>query len=176
MPSMAFGTRNLNYWGPGPFGSFPKAPRSFRVHTCALKELQYHNSGVYVYTIKLHGTFGFMPSGLVEEPLHASFRRLGLRTLRIRSSLTSRIRRPKIEGIHPAGPRGSKYPVFQASSSKSHTLNGVWDQSLCILAYWVLGPYLEPLGTQSQDCDSSSRNSEYVILRYLGRRQASGLK
>ena len=26
-------------------------------------------------------------------------------------------------------PRGSKYPIFQVSGSKNHTLNGFWDQS-----------------------------------------------
>ena len=34
-------------------------------------------------------------------------------------------------------PRGSKYPIFKDSGSKSHTLNGFWDQSI---KYWVLGP------------------------------------
>ena len=36
----------------------PKAQCSFIVHTWALKGLPYHNSGVYVYTVKLHGAFG----------------------------------------------------------------------------------------------------------------------
>ena len=36
----------------------PKAPCSFLAHTWAVKRLAYHNIGVYVYTIKLHGVFG----------------------------------------------------------------------------------------------------------------------
>ena len=40
---------------------FTKAPCSCMVHTWALKGLPYHNFGVYVYTIKLHGAFGIMP-------------------------------------------------------------------------------------------------------------------
>ena len=38
--------------------SLPKAPCSFIVHTWALKGLPYHNFGVQVYTVKLHGAFG----------------------------------------------------------------------------------------------------------------------
>ena len=40
---------------PGFRGSYPKAPCIFIVDTWALKGLPYHNFGVYVYTIKLHG-------------------------------------------------------------------------------------------------------------------------
>ena len=39
--------------------SFPKAPCSVIVNTWALKGLAYHNLGGNVYTIKLHGAFGF---------------------------------------------------------------------------------------------------------------------
>ena len=35
----------------------PKAPCSFIVDTWALKALPYHDFGVYVYTITLHGAF-----------------------------------------------------------------------------------------------------------------------
>ena len=36
-----------------------KAPCSCIVHACALKGLPYHYVGVYVYTKRLHGTFGY---------------------------------------------------------------------------------------------------------------------
>ena len=29
---------------------------------------------------------------------------------------------------HSLYPRGSKYPIFEVSGSKNHTLNGIWDQ------------------------------------------------
>ena len=35
-------------------------------------------------------------------------------------------------------PRGSKYPLFQDSGSKCHTLNGFWDQSPYMLGTWTL--------------------------------------
>ena len=41
-----------------PVAAIPKASCSFIVDTWALKGLPYHNFGVYVYTIKLHGAFG----------------------------------------------------------------------------------------------------------------------
>ena len=37
----------------------PKAPCSFMVDTWALTGLPYHDFGVYVYAMKLHGAFGF---------------------------------------------------------------------------------------------------------------------
>ena len=38
--------------------SVPMAPCNFTGDTWALKDLPYHDFGVYVYTIKLHGAFG----------------------------------------------------------------------------------------------------------------------
>ena len=35
-------------------------------------------------------------------------------------------------------PRGSKYPIFEVSGSKNHTLNGVWDQRPQILGTLTL--------------------------------------
>ena len=35
-------------------------------------------------------------------------------------------------------PRRSKYPIFEVSGSKSHTLNGIWDQRPSILGTWTL--------------------------------------
>ena len=35
-------------------------------------------------------------------------------------------------------PRGSKYPIFEDSGSKNHTLNGFWDQSPSITSIWTL--------------------------------------
>ena len=34
-------------------------------------------------------------------------------------------------------PRGSTYPTSEVSGSKSHTLNGIWDQRP--IKFWVLG-------------------------------------
>ena len=35
-------------------------------------------------------------------------------------------------------PRGSKYPIFEVSDPKNHTLNGIWGQSPEILGTWTL--------------------------------------
>ena len=37
-----------------------KAPCSFKVDTCFLKGLPHYDLAVYVYTVKLHGTFGYI--------------------------------------------------------------------------------------------------------------------
>ena len=46
---------------PGKRGSYPKGAHVLRgmVCTLALKGLPYHNVGVYVYAIQLHGAFGY---------------------------------------------------------------------------------------------------------------------
>ena len=35
-------------------------------------------------------------------------------------------------------PRGSKYPMFEASGPKYHTLDGIWDKRPSILGTWTL--------------------------------------
>ena len=35
-------------------------------------------------------------------------------------------------------PRGSKYPMFEASGSKNHTVNGFGDQGPYVLGTWPL--------------------------------------
>ena len=37
-------------------------------------------------------------------------------------------------------PRGSKYPIYEDSGPKNHTLNGIWDQES------LNDGYLDPLG------------------------------
>ena len=45
-------------------------------------------------------------------------------------------------------PRGSKYPIFEASGSKYHTIYGIWALKPQILGSWTLweccGPYFGP--------------------------------
>ena len=52
-------SRNLQHTCTDPEACFPKAPCSAIVDTWAFKRLPYHHLGVYVYTIELHGAFGF---------------------------------------------------------------------------------------------------------------------
>ena len=65
-------------------------------------------------------------------------------------------------------PRGSKYPKFEVSGPKRHTLNGVWDQSP---ECWVHGPsgLLSLDGLVSQDALAGSvpRPPNVPLLRAL---------
>ena len=55
-------------------------------------------------------------------------------------------------------PRGCKYPIFEVSGSRNHTLNGIWGQTPQMLGTWTLWLLQEHLLSQR------------VVFQYLRRK------
>ena len=53
-------------------------------------------------------------------------------------------------------PRGSKYLKFEASGSKNHSLNGIWDQRLYKLGTWTLSDNWGLSGALSRNSSKES--------------------
>ena len=68
--------------------------------------------------------------------VHLIFRRVWFAVVRL-EGLIKRGLRVVTSQKGMSYPRGSKYPIFEVSGSKNHTLDGVWTR---VLKYWVLGP------------------------------------
>ena len=53
-------------------------------------------------------------------------------------------------------PTGSKYPLFEASGSNNHTLNGVWSRTSSTR-------YLDPLGQESESCATGRPEDQAIV-------------
>ena len=95
------------------------------VCTWAFKGLPYHNIGAsaYAYTFWLLGSFGFVP-----------------RLCRPTKGL--QIKNPRCPSVASVlGPRGSKYPIFEASG-QYHIIYSIWTLKPQILGIWTLWGYV----------------------------------
>ena len=82
---------------------------------------------------------------------------------------------PLVDAWPQSDPRGSRYPIFQDSGLKNHTLIGIWDQSPSILGTQTLWGCLEGIiriALQQSDTEGKHEPKKYrpyieCIYRYI---------